>query len=273
MNKYNLISILALVVLVIVLPFYMMKENIRLEQAKNSLQDQFILDGSVLYIENCAGCHGIEGEGLGMNPPLNKMRMAEADPGLLARTIARAAHGSSMAAWHIAEGGILDDYQIEELVTLIRFADWSEVSLLAGERGVYPEQISTMEIEESFLAGLGVADPHQCISCHEEPEVHAERFGLDCVRCHSLVTWTPASLTRHTFRLDHGNEGTVACETCHIASYTENSCYECHDHKPDEMVELHEKENIINMENCIECHPTGEPDEAKDFLNNTLASK
>ena len=91
---------------------------------------------------------------MGINPPLNKMRMAQADPTLLAKTIARAAHGSSMAAWHIAEGGILDDYQIEELVTLIRFADWSQVAVIAEDRGVLPEQISTMEIEESFLAGL-----------------------------------------------------------------------------------------------------------------------
>jgi len=273
MNKYNLISILVLLVLVIVLPFYMAKENLRLENAQNALQAQFISDGSVLYIENCAECHGVEGEGLGKNPPLNKMRMAQADPTLLAKTIARAAHGSSMAAWHIAEGGILDDYQIEELVTLIRFADWSQVAVIAEERGVLPEQVATMHIEESFLAGLEIQDPHQCIACHEEPEVHDQDFGLDCVRCHSLVAWTPASLTRHTFRLDHGNEGTVACETCHVDSYVENTCYECHDHDQNEMVEIHEQENIFELENCIECHPTGAPDEAKDFMNNIMASQ
>ena len=272
MNKYNLICILALIALVVALPFYMLRENIRLEHAQDSLRVQYISDGSVLYIQNCAGCHGIEGEGIGINPPLNKLRMAQADPKLLARTIARAAHGSTMAAWHIAEGGILDDYQIEELVTLIRFADWSQVSLISIERGISPEQIATMEIEESFISAMDVEDPHQCISCHEDPEIHAERFGLDCVRCHSLVAWTPASLTRHTFGLDHGNEGTVACETCHIESYVENSCYECHDHKPDEMVDLHEKEEIFELENCFECHPTGEQDEAKDLMNNTMAS-
>jgi len=273
MNKYNLISILVLLALVIILPFYMLKENIRLENAQNNLQAQYISDGSVLYIENCAECHGLKGEGVGMNPPLNKMRMAQADPTLLAKTIARAAHGSSMAAWHIAEGGILNDYQIEELVTLIRFADWYEVALIAEDRGVIPEQVSTMQIEESYLAGLGVEDPHQCISCHEEPEVHEENFGLDCVRCHSLVAWTPASLTRHTFRLDHGNQGTVACETCHIESYIENSCYECHDHDQNEMVELHKAENIFDLENCSECHPTGAPDEAHDLMNNIMASR
>lgn len=272
MNKYNLISVLALGVLILILPFYMMKENIRLEKAQNNLQAQFISDGAVLYIENCAGCHGIKGEGLGMNPSLNKMRTAQADPRLLSRTIARAAHGSAMAAWHISEGGILNDYQIEELVTVIRYADWEEVAWLAEKRGVYPEQVSTMEIEESYLAGLETEDPHQCIACHEEPEVHEERFGLDCVRCHSLTAWAPASLTRHTFRLDHGNHGTVACETCHVESYMENTCYECHDHQPEEMVDIHEKENIFDIENCIQCHPTGEPDEAKDYMNDTVTA-
>ena len=268
MTKYNLISFLALLALITILPFYALQENNRLAAAQEGLQEQLILEGTALYIQSCAECHGISGEGQGANPPLNTLGTAGADPKVLFKTIARAAHGSSMAAWHIDEGGNLDDLQIEKLVSFIRQADWSQVSQIAADSGFKPQLINTMDLEETFMEGLAIEDPHQCVSCHEEPEVHEERFGYDCVRCHSLVAWTPALLTRHTFALDHGDKGSVSCETCHIESYTENTCYECHDHKPGDMVPVHETEGILDFENCVTCHPTGAPDEARNIIDN-----
>ena len=266
MTKYNLISFLALLALIVILPFYALQEGGRLEAAQEGLQKQIVLEGTGLYIQNCAECHGVSGEGLGANPPLNTLGMAGADPGVLFKTIARAAHGSSMAAWHIDEGGTFDDLKIEKLVTFIRYADWSQVSRVAADSGFDSQMVNTMGIEETFKDGLAVEDPHQCVACHEEPEVHEERFGYDCVRCHSLVAWTPALLTRHTFALDHGDKGTASCETCHTESYTENTCYECHDHKPADMVPVHETEGIFEFENCITCHPTGARDEARNIM-------
>ena len=55
----------------------------------------------------------------------------------------------------------------------------------------------------------------ECVDCHEDPEVHEGQFGLDCERCHTADGWLPAQLREHLFRLDHGGEGEVACETCH----------------------------------------------------------
>ena len=195
MTKYNLISFLALLALITILPFYALQENNRLAAAQEGLQEQLILEGTALYIQSCAECHGISGEGQGANPPLNTLGTAGADPKVLFKTIARAAHGSSMAAWHIDEGGNLDDLQIEKLVSFIRQADWSQVSQIAADSGFKPQLINTMDLEETFMEGLAIEDPHQCVSCHEEPEVHEERFGYDCVRCHSLVAWTPALAT------------------------------------------------------------------------------
>lgn len=273
MTKYNLISFLALLALIIILPFYALQENNRLVAAQEDLQDQFVLEGSVLYIQNCAECHGTSGEGLAANPPLNNLGISGADPTVLFKTIARAAHGSSMAAWHIDEGGALTDVQIEKLVTMIRFADWSQVRRMASDSGYRPEVINTMGMDETYQNALAVEDPHQCIACHEEPEVHEERFGYDCVRCHTLVAWTPALLTRHTFALDHGDEGTVACETCHTESYTQNTCYECHDHTPADMVSVHEAEGVLELEDCASCHPTGAPDEARNLVTNNQPEK
>lgn len=108
--------------------------------------------------------------------------------------------------------------------------------------------------------------PAGCVGCHEEPAIHAGLFGLDCVRCHSTAAWTPAQLTRHTFPLDHGDEGQIPCETCHTQSYTIYTCDDCHD--PAEMREEHADEGIFEIENCVECHPTGTKDEAKELQDN-----
>ena len=104
--------------------------------------------------------------------------------------------------------------------------------------------------------------PLTCNVCHADPEIHLGLFGLDCERCHTASAWQPAELTRHDFRLDHGGEGQVACETCHVATYQENTCYGCHDHQPADMEQVHLAEGLPEYEDCQACHPTGAAGEA-----------
>lgn len=273
MNKYNLISLLALLALVAVLPWYALREQARLETAAAALEASYLAGGVSIYLENCAECHGVNGEGLGSNPSLRQLALAQADPELLFRTIARASHDSKMASWHREEGGVLDDYQIQQLVTLLRAADWTLVEQMAAADGITPREPDTLALSEVYQAALKAEDPHQCVACHEDPEVHAGRFGLDCVRCHTLAVWTPALLTRHTFRLDHGGEGEVACETCHLEAYTEHSCYGCHDHSAEQMPAAHEPAGIYEYERCIDCHPTGEAGEAEQLQQESYESQ
>jgi hypothetical protein len=117
-----------------------------------------------------------------------------------------------------------------------------------------------------FAVAEGTGDPHDCVACHEEPEVHASRFGLNCASCHTLAAWKPALLTRHTFLLDHGDEGKQACQACHTDSYVEYTCYQCHDHEPGQVQEAHAAVDIPEYEACADCHPTGEPGEAGDMV-------
>lgn len=262
MNRYTALTLLALLVLVAAIPAYMVREALRMDAAQSILRQQYIAEAAYLYIQNCAECHGTAGEGISANPPLNKLGKADANPELLFQIIARARHGSTMAAWHINEGGIFNDYQINELVTMLQYGDWSQVSELANDRGYVAASPLEVTAEEVLLQVVDQEDPHHCVACHEEPELHADRFGLDCVRCHSLEAWQPAMLTRHTFPLDHGDAGTIACETCHIGSYATYTCYECHDHQPGQMETVHIAENIQELENCAACHPTGVPGEA-----------
>lgn len=97
--------------------------------------------------------------------------------------------------------------------------------------------------------------------------MHAGQFGVNCARCHSTFAWAPAQLTRHDFLLDHGGEGTVACETCHVKNYYEHTCYECHDHQPEEMRQVHFEISIVEYESCVDCHPTGQQGEAEKILD------
>lgn len=257
MNKYDLITILALLVILIALPFYGLSEAARLASAQTERQAQLVSEGALLYLENCADCHDIDGSGLGVMPALNRPEMAEVDGEFLYQAIARAAHGSKMVAWHVEEGGSLSEYQIESLITFVQHASWSDVAATAVARSYIPPEPATIELVEVVQD-----DPHRCAACHEQPDIHINQFGLDCTRCHSLEAWTPALLTRHTFALDHGSEGQVTCETCHVETYAENNCYACHDHQPDEMLTVHEAEAIFELDDCVACHSTGAPGEA-----------
>jgi len=97
-----------------------------------------------------------------------------------------------------------------------------------------------------------------CIACHAEPEVHAGQFGTECAACHATTAWLPARFTGdHTFPLDHGEEGTVSCTTCHPASYTAYTCYGCHEHAEAEIRSEHLEEGITDFDNCTECHADG----------------
>jgi mono/diheme cytochrome c family protein len=265
MDKYTLIGLIALLILVAALPVYALLEPVRLDRAQVDLRQQFMVDVADIYVENCAGCHGAAGEGVGVTPPLNNPGLAKADHNLLYKTIAHSPHGTAMAAWHVDEGGVLNEYQVEGLVTLIRYAEWSRVGELAAAKGMVLPTPAVPEVKIEALEGGDGLDPHECVACHEEPAVHAGQFGLNCARCHTLQAWKPALLTRHTFRVDHGGEGQVSCQTCHTYTYSEHNCYDCHDHDPEQMEEVHVQEDIFEFANCVACHPTGQAGEGERF--------
>ncbi len=259
MNRYNFLSLIALAAFVIALPIYAAQETGRMQTSQQTYRQQVVESGAELYTHHCRLCHGDVGEGVAAMPPLNNPALAEINPDLLFRTIARAAHGSEMAAWHIDEGGMLNDLQIKELVDFIRFADWELAGALAQAAGPLDRMPTAFETGDAYLE----VAPHDCVSCHEDPPVHEGLFGLECERCHNTIAWTPAYLTRHTFFLDHGTQGELACETCHTETYQTHTCYGCHDHTPEQMEEVHLAENITDYENCQECHPTGAAGEAE----------
>lgn len=101
--------------------------------------------------------------------------------------------------------------------------------------------------------------PAECGSCHTEPEIHMGFFGSKCQYCHTDEAWLPAFLHMHAFPLDHGQESDAACTTCHTGTYTEYTCYACHDHQAAAILESHTGFGITAMElpPCASCHPSG----------------
>jgi hypothetical protein len=122
---------------------------------------------------------------------------------------------------------------------------------------------SDLSCESCHLNQVFLGTPDECSECHQEPEIHAGYFGLLCENCHSTVAWSPAQLTAHSFPLDHGEQTLLACDVCHVEKYTEYTCYECHEHQPAEVIEEHLDEGIsmVEIEHCVDCHPTGLDDE------------
>ena len=98
-----------------------------------------------------------------------------------------------------------------------------------------------------------------CSGCHQEPKVHAGLFGANCAACHTTTAWAPAQLTQHSFPLDHGGKGDIACANCHASTYTTYTCYGCHDHTLDGTQQQHANLKLTpeKLADCKACHATG----------------
>jgi mono/diheme cytochrome c family protein len=90
-----------------------------------------ILDPVVLYSQNCAGCHGAEGQkgpAMALSDPVY---LAIVDDDTLRSTISKGRPGTAMSAFAQKEGGMLTDEQVNAIIRGIR-QRWSKPNALAG---------------------------------------------------------------------------------------------------------------------------------------------
>jgi cytochrome c oxidase cbb3-type subunit 3 len=90
-----------------------------------------VLDFPTLYEQNCAGCHGKEGEGGAAIPLANPTYLAIVDPNALRRTIAEGVRGTPMPVFARNAGGMLTEKQIDVIASGIR-SRWSQSGVLGG---------------------------------------------------------------------------------------------------------------------------------------------
>ena len=181
MNRYAILTFLALLILILILPIYAWLEPVRMANAQTDLRQEFVSDAAVLYVENCALCHGAAGEGIGPMPPLDNPGLREADYDFLYKTIARGRYDTSMTGWHEDEGGVFNDYQVDELVALVRYVDWPQLGELSAAKGLIPPALAVPETDEAFLA--------QVAALSTEGSMWAEGMALyagNCTVCHGI---------------------------------------------------------------------------------------
>src|SRR5467141_479564 len=118
-----------------------------------------VVEFSLLYSQNCAGCHGASGKGGAAIALANPVLLAIADDSVIRRTAANGVHDTAMPAFAQSAGGMLTDKQIDALVAGIR--SWAQCDLLPGAN---PPPY-TAKTPGDPQRGAGV---HQtfCSSCH-----------------------------------------------------------------------------------------------------------
>jgi len=92
------------------------------------IQPSQVLEFSLLYSQNCAGCHGASGKGGAAIALDNPVFLAIADDSVIRRTVASGVPGTSMPAFAQSAGGMLTDKQIDALVNGIR--SWAKSDVL-----------------------------------------------------------------------------------------------------------------------------------------------
>ena len=90
-----------------------------------------IADFSLLYSQNCAGCHGADGKGGAAIALADPVFLAVADDTVIRRTAASGVPGTPMPAFAQGAGGMLTDKQIDALVRGIR--SWAKLGALGDQ--------------------------------------------------------------------------------------------------------------------------------------------
>jgi cytochrome c oxidase cbb3-type subunit III len=121
-----------------------------------------IADFKTLYADNCAGCHGADGQGGAAIALADPVYLAIADEQAMRRVIANGVRGTSMPAFARSAGGMLADKQIDLLTTEIR-ARWSRPGILNNV-----EAPSYAAKSAGDAARGEIAYKKYCETCHGE---------------------------------------------------------------------------------------------------------
>lgn len=114
--------------------------------------------GRTLYSENCAMCHGMEGEGVD-GPPLNdKTFLQNNSDDRIFSVISSGVPSSEMPAWNQRFGGPYTDQEITQMVAFLR--DWQEGA---------PDRVAEA-LAGDPLNGLVIYNS-TCVVCHGEQGV------------------------------------------------------------------------------------------------------
>ncbi|GAB4460233.1 MAG: hypothetical protein Kow0070_16160 [Anaerolineales bacterium] len=174
----SLVGLGALLLIVSALGYYILNEPNRILNSQNKVIAAQLDNAMTLYAENCSVCHGLNGEGIGATPPLDSAALRTMPYDDLYKTIARGRYQTAMPAWALEDGGPLSDYQIDELVTLILYGDWTETGNRTVNLGFAPLIPFTTDPDPVLLAEIANLPDGSTL------QTAVKLFAANCVACH-----------------------------------------------------------------------------------------
>lgn len=169
---------LATLLIIVVLGTVALREPNRQVEAAQRLQAEAIVEGMDLYAQNCVICHGAGGEGLGAYPALASPGVQGMDPADLVNVVERGRYNTAMAAYGVAEGGILSSAQITALVTLIQHGDWNLVEARVAALGLTPPTLEIVEVSEEMLQAVSLLEGGESMTAG------LTLYAENCAACH-----------------------------------------------------------------------------------------
>jgi mono/diheme cytochrome c family protein len=143
-------------------------------------------NGKHIYAQYCVQCHGPLGEGC-VGPALNRVAWRpmiggapnpDYDDGardLIEKVVARGRNsnqpGIQMPAWSNAEGGALNEEEVENVIDFIQYGNWGEV---------LENAVSAVELGEPLPSYPGFEDENRIA------EVKTLMLDKGCLNCHKL---------------------------------------------------------------------------------------
>ena len=118
-----------------------------------------VVDFNLLYGQNCAGCHGVDGKGGAAIALANPVFLAIADDTVIRHTATNGVPGTPMPAFAQSAGGMLTDKQIDSLVRGIR--SWSKPDALHD-----------------------ITPPPYAVQAPGDPQRGADAYRTYCSSCH-----------------------------------------------------------------------------------------
>lgn len=128
-----------------------------------------VMSFDTLYAQNCAGCHGADGQNGQATNLANPVYQALVDDATLRDVIANGEKDTLMPAFGQSAGGNLTDAQVNAIVSGMR-AKWSKGDVLAGQN----------------------APPYKA-SQDGDAEDGKRVYAMACARCHGAVGQKPGS--------------------------------------------------------------------------------
>ena len=174
---------------------YYVNEGARAAAARESQAETMAHRGATLFVNNCRGCHGLEGDGPdggGIGPRLNNVAFLVLDEGnpfklpktpdgdarsihdFLFNTITCGRTNTAMPPWSEKHGGPLSDIQIEYIASMAMQGRWDLVTEIGHEHDALAKNAEAASFALLKKAYTAPADPKDALTKAEKQRVDSE---------------------------------------------------------------------------------------------------